>query len=82
MGSHLTRIKTKQRNKPSSMAMSEVMTILILFHVHRNKVFDGYATRGKGTMGWIYGFKLHLIVTECGDILSVKITQGNTDDRA
>jgi len=33
-------------------------------------------------MGWFYGFKLHLIVTDCGEILSVKVTPANTDDRS
>ena len=32
-------------------------------------------------MGWFYGFKLHLIVNERGDLLSVKLTEGNVDDR-
>ena len=33
-------------------------------------------------MGWFFGFKLHLIVNEKGDILNFVITQGNVDDRA
>jgi hypothetical protein len=33
-------------------------------------------------MGWFYGFKLHLRINECGEILSVKVTPGNVDDRA
>ena len=32
-------------------------------------------------MGWFYGFKLHLIVNERGELLSVKLTEGNVDDR-
>lgn len=32
-------------------------------------------------MGWFYGFKLHLIVNERGEFLSVKLTEGNVDDR-
>ena len=32
-------------------------------------------------MGWYYGFKLHLIINDCGEILSCKITPGNVDDR-
>jgi len=32
-------------------------------------------------MGWFFGFKLHLIVNHLGEILSVKITEGNVDDR-
>mgnify|MGYP000067048758 FL=1 len=32
-------------------------------------------------MGWFFGFKLHLIINDCGEILSCKITPGNIDDR-
>ena len=46
-----------------------------------HKVFDGFAKRGKSSMGWFYGFKLHLIINECGEILSFCLTSGNVDDR-
>lgn len=49
--------------------------------IKRNKVFKGIATTGKSTIGWFYGFKLHLIVNEKGDILNFVITQANVDDR-
>jgi hypothetical protein len=49
--------------------------------IKQNKVFKEIATVGKSTMGWFYGFKLHLIVNEKGDILNFIITQGNVDDR-
>ena len=49
--------------------------------ITRNKVFKGIATRGKGSMGWFYGFKLHIVVNEIGDLLSFKLTRANTDDR-
>ncbi len=49
--------------------------------IKRNKVFKGIAEVGKSTMGWFYGFKLHLIDNENGDILNFVITQGNVDDR-
>jgi len=50
--------------------------------IKRNKVFKNFATVGKSTMGWFFGFKLHLIVNEKGDILNFVITQGNVDDRS
>lgn len=49
--------------------------------IKRNKVFKDIAKVGKSTMGWFYGFKLHLIINDKGEILSFTITQGNTDDR-
>ncbi len=48
--------------------------------ITRNKVFKGLAKRGKTTSGWFYGFKLHLIINDKGEILSFQITPGNTSD--
>ncbi|SNZ06208.1 Transposase DDE domain-containing protein [Persephonella hydrogeniphila] len=49
--------------------------------IHSHKVFEGLAQRGKDTVGWFYGFKLHLIINEKGQILSFDLTAGNIDDR-
>ena len=49
--------------------------------IHNHKVFAGLAQRGKGSMGWFYGFKLHLVVNDCGELLACQITPGNVDDR-
>ena len=48
--------------------------------IPRNKVFKGLARRGRSSMGWFYGFKLHIVVNEVGDLLSFKLTKGNTHD--
>ncbi len=50
--------------------------------ISRNKVFKGLAERGRSTMGWFFGFKLHLIINHKGEIMAIKITPGNKDDRA
>ena len=49
--------------------------------IHAHKVFKNLAQRGKNSMGWFYGFKLHLILNEQGDVLAFKVTAGNVDDR-
>ena len=49
--------------------------------IAQHKVFDGLAARGKTSMGWFYGFKLHLVVNDRGDILAFHLTPGNVDDR-
>ena len=36
---------------------------------------------GKNSVGWHYGFKLHLIINDKGELLAFKLTPGNTDDR-
>jgi hypothetical protein len=49
--------------------------------IHSNKVFKGVAERGKTSMGWFFGFKLHLIINELGELMSFYLTKGNVDDR-
>ena len=49
--------------------------------IHNHKVFATFAQRGKGSMGWFYGFKLHLVINDCGELLACQITSGNVDDR-
>lgn len=50
--------------------------------ITQNKVFKNIATIGKSTMGWFYGFKLHIIINDKGELLDFIITQANVDDRA
>jgi hypothetical protein len=143
----------KKRNKSSKMAISEVMTILVMFHqsgfrnlktfyqekigqyhrgdfpnllsynrfvelqakatillaaflqirmgkcsgisfvdatrikvchnlrIKQNKVFKKAARRGQTSTGWFYGFKIHLIINDCGEILAWQVTTGNVNDR-
>jgi hypothetical protein len=146
-------LETRQRNRPSTLCLSEVMTIITLFHasgyrnfkayytehvlkhlswafprlvsysrfvelmqgalvplcgylqsrkggcsgisfidstslkvchnrrIHSHKVFAGCAKRGKTSVDSFFGFKLHLVINDCGELLSVRLTPGNTDDR-
>lgn len=53
-------------------------------HIKRekqNKVFKGAATKGQCSLGWFFGFKLHLIINDRGEILDFMFTQDNVDDR-
>ncbi len=59
-------------------------TALAVCHNRRiaqHKVFRDLAARGKTSVGWFFGFKLHLVVNDCGELLQVALTRGNTDDR-
>ena len=49
--------------------------------IHIHKTFKGIAQRGKCSMGWFFGFKLHLICNEKGELLNFMITPGDVDDR-
>lgn len=150
---HLLAENQRRRNRERSLSLSEVMTILILFHIYgyRNlkqfylefvsrhlraefpelvsyprfvqfeqealiplsaylqtkrgtctgvsfvdstklivcenlripghKQFRDLAQRGKTSTGWFFGFKLHLTVNDCGELLSWFLTPGNCDAR-
>ena len=49
--------------------------------IQQHRVFRVDARRGKTSVGWFYGFKLHLVVNDRGELLAVCLTPGNTDDR-
>ena len=59
--------------------ISHPCIFIISFHMH--KTFKGIAQRGKCSMGWFFGFKLHLICNEKGELLNFMITPGEVDDR-
>jgi hypothetical protein len=48
---------------------------------HGHKVFKNLADWGKSSMGWYFGFKLHLIINDRGQLLAFALTEGNVDDR-
>lgn len=60
---------------------STALSVCDNHRIHNHKVFARLAQRGKGSMGWFYGFKLHLVVNDCGELLACQITPGNVDDR-
>ena len=59
-------------------------TLLASCHIKRerqHRTMRGWAAKGKCTMGWFYGFKLHLVINDKGEIIQWKLTLGNVDDR-
>jgi hypothetical protein len=48
--------------------------------IRRHKTFSGLAERGKTSMGWFFGFKLHLVFNELNEIVALKLTPGNVAD--
>src|SRR5574342_1024648 len=49
--------------------------------IARHRVFQTSAARGKTSMGWFYGFKLHALINSQGELIRLKLTPGNVDDR-
>ena len=60
---------------------STPLTVCHNKRISRHRVFEGFAERGKTTMGWFYGFKLHLIINHDGEIIACALTPGNIADR-
>lgn len=74
---------TSKLGKPTGIQFVDSTKIEVchIMRAKRNKVFEGIAEHGKGTMGWSFGFKLHLIINHLGEIVALKLTKGNLDDR-
>ena len=48
----------------------------------QHRTMRGLAAHGRGTMGWVYGFKLHLVINAAGEIIQAMLTPASTNDRA
>jgi len=73
---------TSLKGQPTGLEFIDPTSIKVCHNLRipRHKVFDNVAQRRKGTMGWFYGFKFHIIINHLGDIVAAKLTTGNTDD--
>ena len=60
---------------------STTLDVCNSYRIQQHKVFEGIAQRGRSSTGWFYGFKLHLVIYDRGEILSFCLTPGNVDDR-
>lgn len=49
--------------------------------IAQHKVFKGLAMRGKTSTGWFFGFKVHFVFNDGGELLECVLTPGNVDDR-
>ncbi len=76
-------LKTKCMGKPTGLSFIDSTPIVVCdnHRINNHKVFREEAKRGKTSTGWKYGFKLHLIINHCGEILSFCLSTANTDDR-
>ena len=70
------------KGKPTGFEFIDSTALKVCHNIRipRHKTFEGIAQRGKGTMGWFYGFKLHLIVNYQGEIVAAKVTTANVHD--
>jgi len=64
-----------------SFVDSTALAVCDNHRIKSHKVFSGLAARGKTSMGWFYGFKVHLLTNDLGELLGVAFSAGNVDDR-
>lgn len=69
--------------KPTGIAFIDSTTLEVCdpHRAHSHRVFRDIAQWGKTSTGWFFGFKVHLIINDQGELLAVKFTTGNVDDR-
>lgn len=48
--------------------------------ISQHKVFKHLAKRGKSSTGWFFGFKLHVVINQLGEITAFKLTTGDVHD--
>ena len=65
----------------TSFVDSTTIDVCNSHRIQQHKVFKNIAQRGKSSTGWFYGFKLHISINDCGEILNFCFTCGNKDDR-
>lgn len=71
----------KGHNHGLLIADSTPLAVCDNLRIKRHRVFRGLAQRGKSSTGWFFGFKLHVIINHQGELLNVRLTPGNVDDR-
>ena len=64
-----------------SIADATPLAVCYNLRIQRHRVFKDIAQRGKSSTGWFYGFKLHAVINHRGELLAIKVTPGNVDDR-
>jgi len=68
---------------PTGVAFIDSTPIAVCHNkrIHGHKILKGIAQRGKCSMGWFFGFKLHFVINNRGEITGFTVTPGNVDDR-
>lgn len=77
----MTFFKSMTRDEDPKLTDSTKLEVCKIKREFSHKVAKNLAKKSKSSMGWFYGFKLHVICNELMQILNFRITPGNVDDR-
>ena len=64
-----------------SLIDSMPLTVCHNQYIRNHWVFAGLAQRGKNSMGWFFGFQLHLVINDQGELLAFVVIPDHVDDR-
>ena len=72
-----------RKGQPTGIQFIDSLPIRVCHNrrIHSQRVFDGFAQRGRSSVDWFSGFQLHLLINDKGALLGVCLTSGNGDDR-
>jgi hypothetical protein len=77
--------QTVKGSKPTRIALVDSTSLAVCHNIrirrYHHRVFYGPAKQGKGTMDWFYVIKAHLLINHVGEIISLKLTPDNPNDR-
>ena len=75
-------VQTRQ-GQPTGLQFMDSLPIRVCHNrrLHSHKVFAGIDQRGQGSRGWFYGFQLHWVINDQGELLALTLTPGQVDDR-
>ena len=71
------------KGEPTGIYFVDSMLVKVC-HIKRekqHKVFKGLAKKSRSSVGWFFGFKLHLVINDKGEIMAFKLTSSKVDDR-
>lgn len=74
--------KTYCQSNCTGMSFADSFALKVCHNrrIYSNKVFKGLAQRGKTSVGWFYGFKVHFVINHLGEIINFYISPGNVSD--
>ena len=72
-----------RKGQPTGIQFIDSLPIRVCHNrrIHAHRVFAGIAQRGRSSVDWFFGFKLHLVINDRGELLGLRLTPGNIDDR-
>lgn len=75
-------LKTMVNNKCTGISFIDSTPIRVCNNrrIHQHKVFKNVAQRGHCSIGYFFGFKLHILINEKGELLNYALTKGNKHD--